>query len=122
VSFKVDRHRKPAEVKGVGAIVEDEEAVVDRCIVCPKIEELIDGGTIRFGGMGRLRLICVAVWVADEMDGGVVHFEIAKEDAGAEKAQDADAGAEAIDGGVRGFAGGFSAVEDDTAGFGIEAE
>jgi len=50
--------------------------------------------------MGRVRLIGGAVGVADEMDGGVVDLKIAEEDSRAQEAQDADAGAKAIDGGV----------------------
>ena len=58
MGFKVDGHGKSAEVKGVGAVVEDEEAIANRCILRPEVEELVDGGTVRlFRGMGRLGLV-----------------------------------------------------------------
>jgi hypothetical protein len=109
-------------VKGVGAIVDEDEAVADLDVAGLEIEELIDSGAVGSGGMGGMRLVSGTVGVVDEVDGGVVDFEIAEEDARAPEAQDADAGADAIDSGVRGFAGSFRAVEDDSVGFGIEAE
>ena len=69
-----------------------------------------------------MRLVGGSVRVIDEVDGGMVDFEIAEKDARAEDAKNAEAGADAIDGGVGGFAGRFSAVQDDSIGFGIEAQ
>jgi hypothetical protein len=56
------------------------------------------------------------------MNGGMVDLEIAEENAGTQDAEDAEAGADAIDGGVGDFARSFSAVEDDPVCFSLKAQ
>ena len=67
-----------------------------------------------------MRLVGRAVFVGDEMDGGVVDIEVLETNARAPEAEQAEAHGEPIDAGVWGFAGSFVAVNDYAAGFGFE--
>ena len=63
-------------MKSVGTIINDDEPIPDLDISCSKIEELIDGGAVRFYGVSGIRLVCGTVGVVDEVDGWVVDFEM----------------------------------------------
>ncbi len=107
-------------IEGGGAIVEIDRSIFDYDLIRAQIEQRLQGRRTVLLRPPRTRLIGRAVAIDDEMQPELVNLEIAQRNMRSEQAQDAHADAQAVDLGVRRFAGVLRAMNHNSVCFCFE--
>ena len=112
VGSKIERDESILEVKGRGAVLVFQKALLDRNVAGLEIEKFVEYAALRLFRRGGVRLVGRAVRIDNQMQPGPVDFQVSQQDARAQEAQHTQPHAQAFDLGVGRLARAFEAVDD----------